>query len=112
MRYAFAVPIRPGQAEACRRWIAECAGPRRAEYEAMRRRTGGPEEAYWLQTGPEGANLIDTSDSDRRALNALMLAPETDFAHSFRAQIETVLGFDPDATERAAGHAGAPPEQL
>jgi hypothetical protein len=112
MRSAFAVPIRPGQAEACRRWIAECAGPRRAAYEDMQRRTGVTEEAYWLQTGPEGDILIVTSHSDQRAFNALMLAPETDFDRWFRAQIETILGFDPAAADQAAGHAGPPPEQL
>lgn len=108
MRYAFAIPIRPGQTESCRGMFAELAGPRRAEYEDMQRRTGVTEEAYWLQTTPQGDSLIMTSNSDQRDFAALMAAPQTDFDRWFRDRISMIFGFDPAAMAQS----GPPPELL
>ena len=107
MRDAFAVPIQPGQTDACRQLLADCAGPRRAEYENLQRRSGVTEEAYWLQTTPAGDTFIVVSDSDQRAFATLMASPQTDFDRWFRERCQTVLGFDP----AAIGEAG-PPELL
>ena len=108
MRYAFAIPIQPGQTDACRQLIADCAGPRRAGYEDLQRRSGVGEEAYWLQTAPEGDTLIVLSDNDQRAFATLMASPQTDFDRWFRERCQTVLGFDP----AAIGEAGPSPELL
>ena len=98
MAYAFAGPIRPGQTAACRRLIADCLGPRRAEYADLQRRSGVAEEAYWLQPGPEGDLLVVVSDSDQAEFERIMAAPETDFDRWFRERIAEVFGFDPAAS--------------
>jgi hypothetical protein len=108
MRYAFAIPIQPGQTEACRAMYTELAGPRRAEFEDMQRRTGVTEEAYWLQTTPQGDSVIMTSNSDQRDFLALMADPQTDFDRWFRDRISTIFGFDPAAVAQM----GPPPELL
>ena len=101
MAYAFAAPILPGQTEACRRFVAECLGPRRAEYADLQRRTGVTEEAYWLQPGPEGDLLVVASDSDQGEFAELMANPQTEFDRWFREQIRTIFGFDPAAAAPA-----------
>ncbi len=97
MAYAFAGPILPGQTEACRRFVAECLGPRRAEYADLQRRSGVTEEAYWLQRGPEGDLLVVVSSNDQAAFEAIMAAPETEFDRWFRDRIGAIFGFDPAA---------------
>jgi hypothetical protein len=98
MRHAFAIPIPPGQTEACRRLIAEWTGPdapHRRDYEELQRQAGIGHEAYWLQTGPTGDLLIVASDHDQRAFTALMAEGATPAAREFRQQMQTVLGIDP-----------------
>ena len=51
---AFALPLTPGKTEEWRRWSAELLGPRRAEYEASRRRLGVTVERAYLQQTPQG----------------------------------------------------------
>jgi hypothetical protein len=51
---AFAIPLTPDKTEAWRRWSEELAGPRRAEYEASRRRLGLTVERAYLQRTPQG----------------------------------------------------------
>ena len=97
MAYAFAAPIQPGQTEACRRLIAECLGPRRAEYADLQRRSGVAAEAYWLQPGPGGDLLVVTSDSDQGEFERIMADPQTEFDRWFRDQIGEVFGGDPTA---------------
>ena len=97
MAYALAAPIRPGQTEACRRLIAECLGPRRAEYADLQRRSGVTEEAYWLQPGPAGDLLVVASNSDQAEFVGLMATPQTAFDRWFRDQLGTIFGFDPAA---------------
>jgi hypothetical protein len=108
MGYAFSIPIQPGQTGACRALFAELAGPRRAEYEDMQRRTGVTEEAYWLQTTPDGDTVVMTSNSDQRDFAALMANPRTDFDRWFRERVTAIFGFDPAAIEQL----GPPPELL
>ena len=95
--YAFAAPIRPGQTEACRRMVAECLGPRRAEYADLQRRCGVTAEAYWLQPGPDGDLLVVASDSDQAEFERIMAAPQTDFDRWFRDRVGEVFGADPAA---------------
>ena len=99
MRYAFTAPVRPGQTEALRRFYDELKGPRRAEYDDLQRRTGVNEEAYWLQSSPQGDRFIMTSNSDQREFVELMQNPQTDFERWFRDQIQSIfeLNLDPDA---------------
>jgi quinol monooxygenase YgiN len=98
LRHSFAIPIPPGQTEACRRLIAEWTAPdapHRRDYEELQRQAGIGHEAYWLQTGPQGDMLIVASDNDQRAFTTLMAEGATPAAREFRQQIQTVLGFDP-----------------
>ena len=53
-RYAFTVPILPGQEEANRRFAAEMAGPRHDDHAASRARLGITSERVWHQVTPQG----------------------------------------------------------
>ena len=95
MSYAFAARIRPGQTDALRRLVAECLGPRRAEWEDMQRRSGVTEEAYWLQSDPEGDFFIVVSNSDQLGYHALMANPQTEFDRWFRDQDRAIFAGEP-----------------
>jgi hypothetical protein len=51
---AFALPLTPGKLEEWLAWSREIEGPRRAEYEASRRRHGVTVERAYLQHTPQG----------------------------------------------------------
>jgi hypothetical protein len=53
-RYAFCNPVLPGKAELWKKYVAEITGPRRAEFEASRKRAGLTREDVWLQHTPGG----------------------------------------------------------
>lgn len=110
MAYAFAVPIPPGQTEAVRRLIAESLGARKTDFDDLQRRSGVTGETYWLQTDPDGGDILivvsDSEANDDRAFQAIMADPQTDFDRWYRDQIEAILSID--MTEPA----GAPNEQL
>jgi hypothetical protein len=62
---AFALPLTPGKTEEWRRWSEELAGPRRAEYEASRRRLGVTVERAYLQHTPQGdLNVVYLESED------------------------------------------------
>lgn len=97
MAYALAARIPSGKTEAVRRLFAESLGPRKAEYEDLQRRSGITEEAYWLQTDPEGDLLIVVSNRDQEAFMEIMANPQTDFDRWFRDQMQEVFAFDLNA---------------
>jgi hypothetical protein len=62
---AFALPLTPGKTEEWRGWSAELLGPRRAEYEASRRRLGVTVERAYLQHTPQGdLNIVYLEAND------------------------------------------------
>jgi len=96
--YAFAFPIPAGQTEAVRRFIEECLGRRRAEFDDMMRRSDLTEESYWLQRDPErGDQLVVFGREDLAAFLAIMANPRTEFDRWYREQIMTIFGEDPTA---------------
>ena len=52
--YAFANPIQKGKLDAWKKYAAEMSGPKRAEFEASRKRVGLSKEKVWLQKTPMG----------------------------------------------------------
>lgn len=97
MSYALAARIPPGKTEAVRRLFADSLGPRKAEYEDLQRRSGITEEAYWLQTDPEGDTLIVISNRDQGSFMEIMVNPQTEFDRWFRDQMQEAFGFDASA---------------
>ena len=98
IHHAFAMPILPGQTEACRRLVAEWMtpnAPHRREFDEMQQRAGITHEAYWLQTGPGGDVLIVASDSDQREFTELLATATSPAALLFREQAKSVFGIDP-----------------
>jgi hypothetical protein len=95
MSYVFAAPVPVGKTDAVRRFTAETLGPRKAEYEDLQRRSGITEESYWLQTDPDGNDImIVVSSGNQDAFWAIMANPQTDFDRWYREQIESIWEFD------------------
>ena len=93
--YAFFVPIVPGQEEADRQFVAEASGPRRAEFEASRRRHGIQAERVWHQSTPQGSFAVVYLEADDPGQAFAGLATSTDpFDVWFREQVLAVHGFD------------------
>jgi hypothetical protein len=105
MGYAMAGRIPSGKTEPVRRFMAECLGPRKADYDDLQRRAGVGEETYWLQADPDGDILIVVSDAPQDGFWAIMANPQTAFDRWYREQIETLWEFD-------ASQPGAPNELL
>jgi hypothetical protein len=75
---AFALPLTPGKTEAWRRWADELLGPRRAEYEASRRRFGITVERAFLQHTPQGDFNVVYLEADDLARAFQQLATSQD----------------------------------
>lgn len=100
MAYALVNQIPAGKVEALRNVFSESLGPRKAEYQDMQRRSGITEEAYWIQSGPDGDYLIVVSNRDQDAFMEIMADPQTDYDRWFRQQMEEIFEFDFDAPTR------------
>ena len=88
-----AVPIRPGKRETWKRFIAELNGPRRAAYEASRRRMGIRREAAWLQEDPPMCIVQIDADDPERASRELRESNDP-FDRWFREQVLDIHGLD------------------
>src|SRR5688572_7990750 len=62
--YGFVISILPGKEAENRAFAAELLGPRRAEYEASRRRLGLRAERVWEQATPAGPVSVDYLEAD------------------------------------------------
>ncbi len=94
-RYAFALPILPGQEETDRRVFAELRGPRRAEYEAAWRRLGIRAERVWHQQTPQGTlAVIYLEADDPGQVFAQLAASDDPFVAWWREQIKAIHGID------------------
>jgi hypothetical protein len=97
MSYPIAVRIPAGKTEAVRQMFSESLGPRKAEYDDLQRRSGITEEAYWLQTDPDGDSLIVISNRDQNQFMEIMANPKSDFDRWFRDRIQEIFAFDLNA---------------
>lgn len=96
MAYAFAMPIPAGKTDALRRFIEECLGPRKAEFDDLQRRGGVTEESYWLQHDSEqGDTIVVVSSSDQSDFTTILANPQTDFDRWYRDQVIDIFGADP-----------------
>lgn len=62
------LPIPPEKVSTWRDAVAEMTGPRRAEFDAARRRQGITRQCVWLSQGPDGPRevlLMETEDPGR-----------------------------------------------
>jgi hypothetical protein len=71
--YAFVAPIQPNKTDEFRQFIKDLNGPRKAEYEAARKKAGFEQEAMFLQKTPMGDMVVvmQVADSQSAALEAL-----------------------------------------
>ena len=89
-----AIPIVSGKTEAWRRFVDELNGPRRAEFEASRRRMGVRERTFLQQT-PMGDLVIVTLEGDdaEHAFQRFVSADD-EFTRWFVAQAKDLHGVD------------------
>lgn len=85
---AFAMPLTPGKTQEWLNWSEELNGPRRAEYEASRRRIGLTKEFGYLQHTPNGDLAIIVLESG-------------DLAHAMQVISTSQEPFDVDFRARA-----------
>jgi uncharacterized protein DUF6176 len=89
---AFALPLTPGKTEEWKRWSAEMLGPRRAEYEASRRRLGITVERAYLQRTPQGDwNIVYLEGPDIAQAFAGLAASQEPFDVWFRERAKDLF---------------------
>jgi hypothetical protein len=89
---AFALPLTPGKTEEWRQWSAEMLGPRRAEYEASRRRLGITVERAYLQRTPQGDwNIVYLEGPDIAKAFAGLAASQNPFDVWFRERAKDLF---------------------
>jgi hypothetical protein len=94
-RYAFAIPILPGQEETDRLLVRDMLGARRAEYEASRKRLGLTAERVWLQSTPQGTMAVVYLEADDLATMFHGLATSQEpFDIWWRGEILKIHGLD------------------
>jgi hypothetical protein len=91
---AVAVPILPGKTDQWRQFIAQLNGPRRAEFEASRRRLGIHERAFFQST-PHGDLVIVTQEGANPEDFFRNFGSGTDsFSRWFVQQVKEIHGMD------------------
>ena len=89
-----AFPILPGKTDAGRAFASDIAGSRKAEFNAMQKRSGTTRETWSLQETPAGAFMLVWFEGNvEQAFGDLATATD-DFTVWFRAQIMGVTGID------------------
>ncbi len=92
---AMAIPILPGKLDEWRQFAADLMGPRRAEYEASRRRLGVREHTF-LQHTPMGDLLIIVLEGENPAAWVAAMATSTDpFSQWAAEKGKEIHGIDP-----------------
>jgi hypothetical protein len=96
MMGAIAAPILPGKEQTWEKWIADCKGPRKAEFDDMNQRFGLTSHRVWLQQTPDGHELVIAVHEGPGAEEYLgkLAASENDFDVWFRGVITDVHGID------------------
>jgi hypothetical protein len=94
-RYAFAIPVLPGQEETDRQLVSEMLGARRADYVASRQRIGITAERVWLQSTPQGTlAVVYLETDDLGAMFDVMATSQAPFDVWWRAKILEIHGID------------------
>lgn len=93
---AFAVPIKPGKEETWKAWVGEMTGTRKAEFDDLNERMGLTTHAAWLQTNPDGSQLVIVVLDGPGASDFLGKLGTSDHEvdASFRASIENIHPMD------------------
>ena len=91
---AFAVALRPGEADAVRVALASCwSGARTEAYQDARRRAGIIREAVWIQPGPGGDVAVVYLEADDLAAAFTLLGTSAEpFDRWFREHVRHVHG--------------------
>ena len=93
---AFVLPLTPGKTQEWRDWGEEILGPRRSEYEALRRRLGLRTQRWYLQHTPQGDRAIIylAGEDLQRTFKELQMSQDP-FVVWLRQQAKDLLdGFD------------------
>lgn len=92
---AMAMPVLPGKEEEVKQFAQEATGPKRAELEELGRQLGLHHEAWFLQQGPEGTQLVGFVEAeDVSRLFSDMHGDESPTVTWFRQRLEGITGVD------------------
>lgn len=97
MPYARIIPIRPGQLDACKRFIDELLTTRRAPFSASQRAEGITEEHFLIHSDHTGDRLIVYNDGNAAARERMrqVRAQSTDpFDVWFRERFRAIHGIN------------------
>jgi hypothetical protein len=94
MAYAFAMPILSGKTPAARGFIQEVLGPRKREYDDLQRRQGVTSERYYLQSSPEGDQVIVTGEGTFTPPSQFLDVAGNPFDRWFIDQIQDFTGIN------------------
>ena len=103
---AMAVPIKPGKLDAWDAWMNDLKGPRKAEFEDMNSRHGLTTHAAWLQSTPDGNQMVVVVFDGPGAGTFMqnVATSDNEFDAWFRSNVEDVHPMDfsapPPAPER------------
>jgi hypothetical protein len=101
----FALPIKPGQAEAARVFAQECIGPRYADYDASEQRIGIQVENWYLQRNAAGQFFtIQVEGPDLMSSLGAFIGSRDPFDLWFKEQLASLTGIDLNA--------GPPPNEM
>ena len=95
MPYARIIPIRPGQREACKRFVTELLTSRRAAFAASQRAEGITEEHFLIQSDHLGDRLIVYNDGEaqsRERMRQVRAQSNDPFDVWFREQFRAIHG--------------------
>ncbi|HZS93156.1 MAG TPA: ester cyclase [Chloroflexota bacterium] len=91
---AFTAPVLPGKEQQAEEFFAQIRGPRRAEFDASRRRLGVRERTY-RQATPHGTFVIVTLEGDDATGAFAQIAQQNDdFTRWFVRQVAEIHGLD------------------
>jgi hypothetical protein len=101
----FALPIKPGQADAVRTLTKACIGQRRPEFDASERRIGIQVENWYLQHTPSGELFaFQVEGPDLQSSFGAFIASQDPFDLWFKEQVSVLTGVDLNA--------GPPPAEM
>ena len=94
MAYAFAMPILPGKTDGARRFIQEVLGPRKRDWDDLQRRQGVTRESYYLQSNPEGDQMVVTGEGTFTPLSQFLDVEGNPFDRWFIEQVQDFTGIN------------------
>jgi hypothetical protein len=104
---ALALPCLPGGADKLRSLAEQCRGARRQEFEDFHRRVGLSDEAWYLQSTPQGELFVLTLGGDPLGAMSKLAASTEPFDRWFKDRAKEIHGVDFNQPLP-----GPPPEQV